>query len=161
MASFDVVSKIEMTAVDNALQGVIKEMTVRYDFKGSKSEISKTNDTITIVADDELKRKQVEELLVTHLTRKGVDTRALDYGRVEQAGGNMVRQAVTVKQGVGREVAQKIIKAIKGSKLKTQASIQGDEVRISGKKRDDLQATMALIKDMDIDLPLQFENFRD
>jgi uncharacterized protein YajQ (UPF0234 family) len=161
MASFDVVSKIEMTAVDNALQGVIKEMTVRYDFKGSKSEISKTNDTITIVADDELKRKQVEELLITHLTRKGVDTRALDYGRVEQAGGNMVRQAVTVKQGVGREVAQKIIKAIKGSKLKTQASIQGDEVRISGKKRDDLQATMALIKDMDIDLPLQFENFRD
>ncbi len=161
MASFDVVSKIEMTAVDNALQGVIKEMTVRYDFKGSKSEISKTNDTITIVADDELKRKQVEELLVTHLTRKGVDTRALDYGRVEQAGGNMVRQAVTVKQGVGREVAQKIVKAIKGSKLKTQASIQGDEVRVSGKKRDDLQATMALIKDMDIDLPLQFENFRD
>ena len=161
MASFDVVSKIEMTAVDNALQGVIKEMTVRYDFKGSKSEISKTNDTITIVADDELKRKQVEELLVTHLTRKGVDTRALDYGRVEQAGGNMVRQAVTVKQGVGREAAQKIVKAIKGSKLKTQASIQGDEVRVSGKKRDDLQATMALIKDMDIDLPLQFENFRD
>ena len=161
MASFDVVSKIEMTAVDNALQGVIKEMTVRYDFKGSKSEISKTNDTITIVADDELKRKQVEELLVTHLTRKGVDTRVLDYGRVEQAGGNMVRQAVTVKQGVGREVAQKIVKAIKGSKLKTQASIQGDEVRVSGKKRDDLQATMALIKDMDIDLPLQFENFRD
>ena len=161
MPSFDIVSKIEMTAVDNALQGVIKEMTVRYDFKGSKSEISKQEETITIIADDELKRRQVEELLITHLTRKGVDTRALDYGKIEQAGGNMVRQLVTVKQGVGREAAQKIIKAIKGSKLKTQASIQGDEVRVSGKKRDDLQATMTIIKALELDLPLQFENFRD
>ena len=99
-----------MTAVDNALQGVIKEMTVRYDFKGSKSEISKKEDTITIIAEDELKRRQVEELLITHLTRKGVDTRALDYGKIEQAGGNMVRQLVTVKQGVGREAAQKLLK---------------------------------------------------
>ena len=161
MPSFDIVSKTEMTAVDNALQGVIKEMQVRYDFKGSKSEISKTDETILILADDELKRRQVEELLVTHLTRKDVDTKALEFGKVDQAGGNMVRQTVTIKQGVQREVAQKIVKAIKGSKLKTQAAIQGDEVRISGKKRDDLQATMAVIKELDIDLPLQFENFRD
>ena len=161
MPSFDIVSKTEMTAVDNALQGVIKEMQVRYDFKGSKSEISKTDETILILADDELKRRQVEELLVTHLTRKDVDTKALEFGKVDQAGGNMVRQTVTIKQGVQREVAQKIVKAIKGSKLKTQAAIQGDEVRISGKKRDDLQATMAMIKELDIDLPLQFENFRD
>ena len=161
MPSFDIVSKTEMTAVDNALQGVIKEMQVRYDFKGSKSEISKTDETILILADDELKRRQVEELLITHLTRKDVDTKALEFGKVDQAGGNMVRQTVTIKQGVQRDVAQKIVKAIKGSKLKTQAAIQGDEVRISGKKRDDLQATMAMIKEMDIDLPLQFENFRD
>ena len=161
MPSFDIVSKTEMTAVDNALQGVIKEMQVRYDFKGSKSEISKTDETILILADDELKRRQVEELLVTHLTRKDVDTKALEFGKVDQAGGNMVRQTVTIKQGVQREDAQKIVKAIKGSKLKTQAAIQGDEVRISGKKRDDLQATMAMIKELDIDLPLQFENFRD
>lgn len=161
MPSFDIVSKTEMTAVDNALQGVIKEMQVRYDFKGSKSEISKTDETILILADDELKRRQVEELLITHLTRKDVDTKALEFGKIDQAGGNMVRQSVTIKQGVQRDVAQKIVKAIKGSKLKTQAAIQGDEVRISGKKRDDLQATMAMIKEMDIDLPLQFENFRD
>lgn len=161
MPSFDVVSKTDMVAVDNALQGVVKEMTVRYDFKGSKSEVSKTEETITILADDELKRRQVEELLITHLTRKGVDTKALEFGKAEQAGGNMVRQNVTVKQGVQREVAQKIVKAIKGSKMKTQAAIQGDEVRITGKKRDDLQATMALIKELDLDLPLQFENFRD
>jgi uncharacterized protein YajQ (UPF0234 family) len=161
MPSFDIVSKIDMTSVDNALQGVIKEMQVRYDFKGSKSEVSKQDDAILITADDELKRRQVEELLVTHLTRKGVDTKALEFGRVEQASGNTVRQTVTVKQGVQRDVAQKIVKAIKGSKVKTQAAIQGDEVRISGKKRDDLQATIALIRDLDVDLPLQFENFRD
>jgi uncharacterized protein YajQ (UPF0234 family) len=161
MPSFDIVSKTDMTSVDNALQGVIKEMQVRYDFKGSKSEVSKTDETIIIIADDDLKRRQVEELLVTHLTRKGVDTKALEFGKLEQAGGNMVRQTITVKQGVQRDVAQKIVKAIKSSKLKTQAAVQGDEIRVSGKKRDDLQATMAMIKELDVDLPLQFENFRD
>ena len=161
MPSFDIVSKIDMTSVDNALQGVMKEMQVRYDFKGSKSEISKTDEAILISADDELKRRQGEELLVTHLTRKGVDTKALEFGRVEQASGNMVRQTVTVRQGIQRDVAQKIVKAIKSSKLKTQAAIQGDEVRVSGKKRDDLQDTMAMIKELGVEFPLQFENFRD
>ena len=96
MPSFDIVSKTDMTSVDNALQSVAKEMQVRYDFKGSKSEVSKNDDIITILADDELKRRQVEELLITHLTRKGVDTKALEFGKLEQAGGNMVRQAVQV-----------------------------------------------------------------
>ena len=161
MPSFDVVSKTDMTSVENALQGVAKEMQVRYDFKGSKSKVSKNDDVITILADDELKRRQVEELLITHLTRKGVDTKALEFGRLEQAAGNMIRQAMQVRQGVQREIAQKIVKAIKSSKLKTQAAIQGDEIRVSGKKRDDLQATMAMIKALDLDLPLQFENFRE
>ena len=151
MPSFDIVSKTDMTSVDNALQGVVKEMQVRYDFKGSKSEISKEGEVILIIADDELKRRQVEELLLTHLTRKGVDTAALEFGKTEQAGGNTVRQTVTVNQGVQRDVAQKIVKAIKSSKLKTQASIQGDEVRVTGKKRDDLQATMTMIKELDAD----------
>ena len=161
MPSFDIVSKTDMTSVENALQGVIKEMGVRYDFKGSKSEISKLDDAITILADDELKRRQVEELLLSHLARKGVDTKALEFGKLEQASGNMVRQIVTVKQGLQREVTQKIIKAIKTSKLKTQASIHGDEIRVSGKKRDDLQATINMIKDLEMNSPLQFENFRD
>ncbi len=161
MPSFDIVSKTDMTSVDNALHGVAKEMQVRYDFKGSKSEVSKNEDVITILADDELKRRQVEELLITHLTRKGVDTKALEFGKLEQAGGNMLRQAVQVKQGVEREVARKIVKAIKSSRLKTQVAIQGDEIRVTGKKRDDLQATMAMIKALNLDLPLQFENFRD
>ena len=161
MPSFDIVSKTDITSVENALQGVAKEMQVRYDFKGTKSVVSKNDEVITILADDELKRRQVEELLITHLTRKGVDTKALEFGRLEQAAGNMVRQTIQVKQGVQREVAQKIVKAIKSSKLKTQAAIQGDEIRVSGKKRDDLQATMAMIKSLDLDLPLQFENFRE
>ena len=161
MPSFDIVSQIDMTSVDNALQGVMKEMQVRYDFKGSKSEISKTDEAILISADDELKRRQVEELLITHLTRKGVDTKALEFGKVEQASGNTVRQTVTVRQGIQRDVAQKIVKAIKSSKLKTQAAIQGDEVRVSGKKRDELQETMAMIKELGVEFPLQFENFRD
>jgi len=161
MPSFDIVSKIDMTSVDNALQGVMKEMQVRYDFKGSKSEISKTDEAILISADDELKRRQVEELLITHLTRKGVDTKALEFGKVEQASGNTVRQTVTVRQGIQRDVAQKIVKAIKSSKLKTQAATQGDEVRVSGKKRDELQETMAMIKELGVEFPLQFENFRD
>ena len=161
MPSFDIVSKIDVTSVDNALQGVMKEMQVRYDFKGSKSEISKTDEAILISADDELKRRQVEELLITHLTRKGVDTKALEFGKVEQASGNTVRQTVTVRQGIQRDVAQKIVKAIKSSKLKTQAAIQGDEVRVSGKKRDELQETMAMIKELGVEFPLQFENFRD
>ena len=161
MPSFDIVSKIDMTSVDNALQGVMKEMQVRYDFKGSKSEISKTDEAILISADDELKRRQVEELLITHLTRKGVDTKALEFGKVEQASGNTVRQTVTVRQGIQRDVAQKIVKAIKSSKLNTQAAIQGDEVRVSGKKRDELQETMAMIKELGVEFPLQFENFRD
>ena len=161
MPSFDIVSKIDMTSVDNALQGVMKEMQERYDFKGSKSEISKTDEAILISADDELKRRQVEELLITHLTRKGVDTKALEFGKVEQASGNTVRQTVTVRQGIQRDVAQKIVKAIKSSKLKTQAAIQGDEVRVSGKKRDELQETMAMIKELGVEFPLQFENFRD
>jgi uncharacterized protein YajQ (UPF0234 family) len=161
MPSFDVVSKTEITDVDNALQGVAKEMQVRYDFKGSMSEVTRNEDVIIIKADDELKRRQVEELLITHLTRKGVDAKALDFQKIEQASSNTIRQNVLVQQGIGREVAQKIVKAIKGAKTKTQASIQGDEVRISGKKRDDLQAAIALIKELDIELPLQFVNFRD
>lgn len=161
MPSFDVVSKTEMTNVDNALQGVSKEIQVRYDFKGSIAEISRNDDVIQIIADDELKRRQVEELLIVHLTRKNVDAKALDFQKIEQASGNSVRQNVLVRQGIGREEAQKIVKAIKGSKLKTQAAIQGDEIRISGKKRDELQAAMTLIKELNLNLPLQFINFRD
>ena len=158
---FAIVSQIDTTAVDNALAGVTKEMDVRYDFKGSHCKVSRTEEAILITADDELKRRQVEELIITHLTRNGVDTKALEFEKPEPAGGNSISQTVHVRQGVHREVAQKIVKAIKGAKLKTQAAIQGEEIRVSGKKRDELQATMTMIKALDIDLPLQYENVRD
>ena len=112
MPSFDIVSKIDNTAVENALAGVTKEMQVRYDFKGSSCEVSRTDEAILIKADDELKRRQVEELIVTHLTRKGVDTKALEFKKPEQAGGNAIRQTVMVRQGVQRDVAQKIVKGV-------------------------------------------------
>ena len=161
MPSFDIVSKVDNTAVENALAGATKEMQVRYDFKGSSCEVSRTDEAILIKADDELKRRQVEELIVTHLTRKGVDTKALEFEKPEAATGNSIRQSVLIKQGVDRETAQKIIKIIKGSKTKLQTSIQGDEVRVSGKKRDDLQNAIQLIKELNLKHPLQYENFRD
>jgi len=147
--------------VQNALDGVRKEINTRYDFKGSICEVGHQDDKIIIKADDELKRKQVEELLVTHLTRKKVDSGALEFGKAEAASGNSIRQEVIIKQGVDRETAQKIVKSIKASKSKTQTSIQGDEVRVSGKKRDDLQNAIKLIKDLNLKQPLQYENFRD
>ena len=161
MPSFDIVSKIDMPSVQNALDGVKKEINTRYDFKGSVCEVEFQDDKFVIKADDELKRKQVEELLVTHLTRKKIDTGALEFEKPEAATGSSIRQIVLIKQGVDRETAQKIIKAIKASKSKTQTSIQGDEVRVSGKKRDDLQNAIQLIKELDLTHPLQYENFRD
>ena len=161
MPSFDIVSKIDMPSVLNALDGVRKEINTRYDFKGSICEVEHQDDKIIIKADDELKRRQVEELLVTHLTRKKVDSGALEFSKAEAASGNSIRQEVIIKQGVDRETAQKIVKSIKASKSKTQTSIQGDEVRVSGKKRDDLQDAIKLIKDLNLKQPLQYENFRD
>lgn len=161
MPSFDIVSKIDMPSVQNALDGVKKEINTRYDFKGSMCEVELHDDKITLKADDELKRRQVEELILTHLTRKKVDTGALEFEKPEAATGNSIRQSVLIKQGVDRETAQKIIKAIKASKTKLQTSIQGDEVRVSGKKRDDLQNAIQLIKELNLKHPLQYENFRD
>ena len=161
MPSFDIVSKVDSPSVDNGVDGVTKEITTRYDFKGSSCRIERNGDEITINADDELKRKQMEELLITHLTRKGIDTNCLEFQKIEASSGNTIRQKVIVKQGIDREIAQKIIKEIKSSKTKVQASIQGDELRISGKKRDDLQSTIQLVKNMSIKFPLQYVNFRD
>lgn len=161
MPSFDIVSKVDSPAVDNGVSGVIKEISTRYDFKGSNCRLERNGEEIVMHADDELKRKQMEDLLIVHLTRKNIDTNCLEFLNPESSSGNSIRQKVIVKQGIDREIAQKIIKTIKNSKLKVQSSIQGDEVRIAGKKRDDLQQTIQLIKDMDIKFPLQYINFRD
>ena len=161
MPSMDVTSKTDLAEVDNAVQGALREIGTRFDFKGSKCSIERVDETLVVVADDDLKLRQVEELIRGYLARRKVDAGAFEFEKPEKASGNTLRQVVTIKQGIDREVAQKIIKAVKGSKLKVQVAIQGDELRVSGKKRDDLQATIALIKGLDIKLPLQYGNFRD
>lgn len=161
MPSFDIVSRTEIPEVDNAVQGAMREIGTRYDFKGSMCAVERKEETLEIKADDELKLKQVQELLRGHLAKRKIDVGALDFQKPEAAFGNSMRQTVVIKQGVERELAQKIVKTLKGSKMKVQVAIQGDELRVTGKKRDDLQAAMALIKDSNIGQPLQYVNFRD
>ena len=161
MPSFDVVSKTDVYEVDNALDGVRREIGQRFDFKGAKCSIERAENIVTILADDDLKLKQMHELLRVHLTRRKLDAGALEFGKVEKAAGNSVRQEVTVRQGVDKELAKRIVKAVKDSKSKVQVAIQGDELRVNGKKIDDLQATIRLIKDLNIEQPLQYINFRD
>ena len=161
MPSFDIVSRTDLPEVDNALQSARREIETRYDFKGCKCSIERADQTLTINADDDFKLKQVQELLRGHMARRKVDTRAFDFQKPEKASGNSLRQTVAIKQGVDRELAQKIVKAIKGAKLKVQVAIQGDELRVSGKKRDDLQGVIALVKEQKFEHPLQYINFRD
>jgi len=161
MPSFDIVSRTELPEVDNAVNGAMREIGTRYDFKGSNCSIERADTVLTLKADDDFKLKQVQELLRGYLARRKVDAAAFDFGTPEKASGNTLRQTVTIKQGVERELAQKVVKAVKAAKLKVQVAIQGDELRVSGKKRDDLQEAIALVKGMEIEQPLQYVNFRD
>lgn len=161
MPSFDIVSKTDMAEVDNALAGIGREIAQRFDFKGSKCSVERKDETITVLADDDMKLKQMHELLKVHFTRRNVDPKALDFKPVEKASGNSVRQVVVVKQGIDKEIAKTLVKEIKDSKIKVQVSIQGDELRVSGKKRDELQDVIALVKKVPVDLPLQYVNFRE
>ena len=161
MPTFDIVSKTDLPEVDNAVQGAMREISTRYDSKGASCSIVRTEDVLELLADDTMKLDQVQDLLRTYIVRRKLDPAALDFGKPEKASGNSLRQTVTIKQGVERELAQKIVKALKGAKLKAQVAIQGDELRVSGKKRDDLQAAIQLVKDMKIEQPLQYVNFRD
>lgn len=161
MPSFDIVSRTELPEVDNAINGAMREIGTRYDFKGSNCSIDRTGEVIVIKAEDDMKLRQAQELLRGYLARRKVDVGAFDFGKAEPAAGNTLRQTVTIKQGIDRELAQKIVKAIKDSKLKVQVAIQGPELRVSGKKRDDLQEAIALIKRLGITHPLQYVNFRD
>ena len=161
MPSFDIVSKPDLPSVNNAIDGVQREINTRYDFKGSQSKVEINENIITITADDDLKRKQVEELLNTHVTRQKVDSKFLNYEKIEIGSGNTIRQIVEVKTGIASEDSKKIIKLVKSIKNKVQIQIHGDELRVSGKKRDELQSTITLIKDKFDYIPLQYINFRD
>ncbi len=161
MPSFDIVSKTKMPEVDNAVANASREIAQRYDFKGSKSTITFENDEILLFADDDLKLRQLHELLQGHLAKRGIEVGVLDYQKEEPAAGQSVRQKVLVKQGIDKELAKQIAKDIKAKKFKVQVAIQGDELRVTAKKRDDLQAVIQFCKDMALEQPLQYDNFRD
>ena len=161
MPSFDIVSKLDLAEVDNALAGLAREISTRFDFKDSKSSVKRAEGALTILADDELKLRQVQELLRMHMVRRKVDAGALDFKDPEKAAGQSVRQTVALRQGIDQELGKRIVRAIKDSKLKVQTAIQGDELRVSGKKRDDLQDAIALVRGLKLEQPLQYVNFRD
>ncbi len=161
MPSFDIVSRTDLQEVDNAVQGAMRDISTRYDFKGSYCLIERSVETLVIRADDEFKLKQVQEMLRGYMAKGKVDAGAFDFAKPEKASGNTLRQTVTIKQGIERDLAQQVVKAVKGAKLKVQVVIQGDELRVSGKKRDDLQNAIALVKELKITQPLQYVNFRD
>ena len=161
MPSFDIVSRIELAEVDNALAGIMREIGTRFDFKGSKCRVERQEEVLNVIADDELKLKQMHELLKVHMTRRKVDPAALEYNPPEKASGNTLKQTIILRHGVDANLARQLIREIKDSKLKVQVSIQGDELRVTGKKRDDLQAAIAIARGMKIEQPLQYVNFRD
>src|SRR5512135_387704 len=162
MPSFDIVSEVDKTEVKNAVEQTNKEVGTRFDFKGSDARIEQAELVLTVHADNEFQLSQVQEILNGKLAKRGVDIRALDVSdKIEKISGNKVKRACTIKAGVETELAKKIVKLIKESKLKVQASIQGDTVRVTGKKRDDLQEAIAFVKKSITDFPLQYQNFRD
>ena len=161
MPSFDIISQVNQVEVRNAIDQANKELSTRFDFKGSNARAELADKALSLYADDDFKMKQVIDIVAGKLTKRGVDIRALKYGEIEKVAGNKVKQVVTIRVGVDQELAKKIVKLIKDAKMKVQASIQGDTVRVSGAKRDDLQAAIALVRKSITDFPLQYENFRD
>ncbi len=160
MPSFDVVSEVDMHEVTNAVDQANREVSTRFDFKGSGARYERADDVITMIAPSEFQLQQMLDILQTKLARRGVDIACLEIGE-PQASGKEVRQIVTIRQGLDSPLAKRIVKLVKDSKLKVQAAIQGEKVRVTGKKRDDLQKVIALLKEADIEMPLQFNNFRD
>ena len=158
--SFDVVSKTDMQEVANAIQQAQKELAQRFDFKGSKSAIELTNDEIVLSSDDEGKLRSVKDIVESKLVKRKVSLKALDYGKVEPAVGGTVRQHAKIVQGIETEKAKAIVRTIKDAKLKVQASIQSDQVRVVGRNKDDLQKAISLVREQDFGIPLQFTNYR-
>lgn len=158
--SFDIVSEMNLEEVKNAIQIAEKEILNRYDFKGSKSQMSLDNGDLVLISEDDYKLEQLKDILVTKLIKRGVPTKNLDYQKVENALGGTVRQRVKLKSGIDKDDAKKINNAIKESKLKVKSQIQDDQIRVTGKSRDDLQAVMQLVRELDLSVDAQFTNFR-
>jgi cyclic-di-GMP-binding protein len=161
MPSFDVVSEANIVEVKNAVDQSNKEISTRFDFKGSDARVEQKERELTAYADSDFQLNQVRDVLTGKMVKRNVDVRFLDNGKIEKIGGDKVKQVIKIKNGIESDAAKKIVRTIKDSKMKVQASIQGDAVRITGAKRDDLQAAMALLRKEVADLPLEFNNFRD
>jgi len=161
MPSFDVVSEANMVEVRNAVEQTNKEVSTRFDFKGSDARVEQKDKELTAFADSEFQLKQLKDILTGRMTRRNVDVRFLDEGKIEKISGDKVKQLIKIRNGIETDTAKKIVRLVKDSKLKVQASIQGDSVRVNGAKRDDLQSTIAMLKKEITDLPLEFNNFRD
>lgn len=158
--SFDIVSRVDLQEIDNSLNQAMKEIRNRFDFKGSKSKIEYIDGKIVLHSDNDFKLRSVVEIMEEKMIKRGINLKSVRYGKIEKAAGDTVRQDVEVVQGVDQDLARSIVKLVKEAKLKVQASIQGDQVRVSGKSRDDLQLVIKLIKDKDWPIPLQFINMR-
>jgi uncharacterized protein YajQ (UPF0234 family) len=161
MPSFDIVSEVDKQEVRNAVEQTNKEVGNRFDFKGSDARVEQAEYVLTVYADTDFQLDQVQDVLTQKLAKRGVDVKCLDIGKAEAISGNKVRRSVTVRTGIESELAKQIVRLVKDSKLKAQASIQGETVRVSGAKRDTLQEAIALVKKSITDYPLQFQNFRD
>ncbi|CCO25128.1 YajQ family cyclic di-GMP-binding protein [Maridesulfovibrio hydrothermalis] len=162
MPSFDIVSQIDPQEVDNAVNNVLKEIDTRYDFRGVNTELSlnKKTNTISLVTGDDMKIKAVRDMLITHFTRRKVDPRVLDFSKTEATSNGQLKQEIKLKEGIDKDTAKKIVKMIKGTKIKVQAAIQDDQVRVTGKKLDDLQEIISLVSKADYEMPFQFVNMK-
>ena len=161
MPSFDIVSKIEIAEVDNAINGSMREITNRYDFKTSKSKITRIDNEIELIAEDQYKIDQIQQIFRIHLVKRNLSSGSFNFSNIEDARGGMLRQTSLIIQGIEKEISQNIHKSIKNSKLKVQVAIRGDEIRVSSSKKDLLQKSIQLVKESNIKQPLQFINFRD
>ncbi len=161
MPSFDIVSEVNKVELKNAVDQSMKEIANRFDFKGSDARVEQNELSITLYADDEFKLGQVRDLFVGKASKRGIDVRTLDTKNMEKIGGTKVKQQIVVKEGIEQEIGKKIVRLLKDSKMKVQGSIQGDAVRVSGAKKDDLQAAMQLVRTSVEEIPVQFQNFRD
>ena len=160
MPSFDVVSEVDRHELTNAVDQMNREISNRYDFKGSDAGVELKDQLLNVEAENEFQIKQMHDIIYKKLASRGIDTACLDQGKIEERG-MRAYQTITVREGVDKELAKKMVKMIKDTKMKVQAAIQGEQVRVSGKKRDDLQSVIEMLKASDIDLPLQYTNFRD
>lgn len=160
MPSFDIVSQIDLHELANAIDQTNREVTNRFDFKGTNSKVEREGETITVTAPSEFQINQINDILRTKMSKRGIDTACLDYHEIQESG-REARQQIIARQGIDRELAGKITRIVKNTKLKVQSAIQGDQIRISGKKRDDLQVIITTLKEQKLGLPLQYINFRD